>query len=255
MNEVKSLLQKSGSALKTFGQRLGQALTRLRQNLHRGWRRFLRRFTRWIDPKLEPYRSKPRPKAPATTDQTAPEPYTPASTAELLALLRRTPDSVLTDHERQNIIAAINFPTAKVSDLMLPRADITYVQEDETLGPLTLDRLYRSGFQHFPVQDATGKIIGVIHTAALNHLDTKSTPRAADLIDPELYYLRSDYTLAQALAAFLRTNCFFFLVIDRRSQIVGLLTYQMLIEYLLGTVPSDTFERDTDRAAVAKRQL
>ena len=29
----------------------------------------------------------------------------------------------------------------------------------------------------------------------------------------------------------------------------------MLIEYLLGTVPSDTFERDTDRAAVAKRQL
>ena len=254
MNEVKSLLRKSSDALKTFGQRLGQALTQLHQSLRRGWRRFLRRFTRWIDPKLEPYRSKPRLKAPVTTDQT-PEPYTPASTAELLALLHRTPDSVLTDRERQNIIAAINFPTAKVSDLMLPRADITYVKEDETLGPLTLDRLYHSGFQHFPVQDATGKIIGVIHTAALNHLDTKSTPRAADLIDPELYYLRSDYTLAQALAAFLRTNCFFFLVIDRRSQIVGLLTYQMLIEYLLGTVPSDTFERDTDRAAVAQRQL
>ena len=254
MNEVKSLLQKSGSTLKTFGQRLGQALTQLRQNLRRGWRRFLRRFTRWIDPKLEPYRSKPRSKAPATTDQT-PEPYTPVSTAELLALLRRTPDSVLTDRERQNIIAAINFPTAKVSDLMLPRADITYVKEDETLGPLTLDRLYHSGFQHFPVQNAAGKIIGVIHTAALNHLDTKSTPCTADLIDPELYYLRSDYTLAQALAAFLRTNCFFFLVIDRRSQIVGLLTYQMLIEYLLGTVPSDTFERDTDRDAVAQRHL
>ena len=261
MNQVKSLLQKFATTFKTLEQRLRQALTRLRQSLRRDWRKFLRRFTRWIDPKLEPYRSKPRTKSPAPEDTTknipedAPEPYTPTSTTDLLALLRRTPDFVLTDHERQNIIAAINFPTAKVSDLMLPRADITYVKEDETLGPLTLDRLYRSSFQHFPVQDATGKIIGVIHTAALNHLDTKSTPRAADLIDPELYYLRSDYTLAQALAAFLRTNCFFFLVINQRSQIVGLLTYQMLIEYLLGTVPSDTFDRDTDRAAVACRKL
>ena len=207
MNQVKSLLQKFATTFKTLEQRLRQALTRLRQSLRRSWRKFLRRFTRWIDPKLEPYRSKPRAKSPAPEDTTkntpeaTPEPYTPTSTTDLLALLRRTPDFVLTDHERQNIIAAINFPTAKVSDLMLPRADITYVKEDETLGPLTLDRLYRSSFQHFPVQDATGKIIGVIHTAALNHLDTKSTPRAADLIDPELYYLRSDYTLAQALAA------------------------------------------------------
>ena len=90
---------------------------------------------------------------------------------------------------------------------------------------------------------------------ALNHLDTKSTPRAADLVDPTLYYLRSDYTLSQALAAFLRTNCFFFLVLNRHDEIVGLLTYQMLIEYLLGTVPTDTFERDTDRTAVANRPL
>lgn len=251
MNAAKNLLPKIQTSLRTFARNLRTGLKHLGQRLRRAWRRFLRRFTRWIDPKLEPYRTKSKPTPPPSE----PPAYTPTSTADLLDLLRRTPDTILTDLERQNIIAAINFPHQKVADLMLPNSDITYVDADATLGPLVLDRLYRSGFQHFPVRDSAGHLIGAIHTAALNHLDTKSTPRAADLVDPTLYYLRSDYTLSQALAAFLRTNCFFFLVLNRHDEIVGLLTYQMLIEYLLGTVPTDTFERDTDRTAVANRSL
>jgi len=181
--------------------------------------------------------------------------YTPTTIEEFLAIMKRTPRSVLDRRERHVIATIMNFPNVKVSEIMLPPSAITYVNDDEVLGPLTLDRLYKSGYQHFPVIDERHRIIGLIHTTALNSLEIKQTSHAREILDPKVYYLREDYTLNQALAAFLRTNCYFFLVIDRFERIVGMLTYQMLIDYLLGETPSDKFDRDSDRLAVAKRKV
>lgn len=248
----------------------------------------LTRFARWSDPKLAPY----RPRRGAASDDFSPVPndnpsaYTnstnslekiepkpgqgpvetpvhkfpdeipvPHNTAEFLDLLRRTPRSVLSQRERHVIATIMSFPETHVSEIMLPQTAITYVDADEVLGPLTLDRLYRSGFQHFPVLDRDRRIIGLIHTTALNSLEVREASRALDIIDPKIYYLREDYTLSQALAAFLRTNCYFFLVIDRYERIVGILTYEALIDHLLGETPSDNFDRDSDRLAVAKRKF
>lgn len=222
-------------------------------------------FARWSDPKLEPYRT---PNSPKTTKKSAERPTekpdkpktseklpAPSTIEEFLDLMKRTPRSVLNQRERHVIATIMNFPNVRVSELMLPQSAITYVRDDDVLGPLTLDRLYRSGFQHFPVLDENHKIIGLIHTTALNSLEVRETSRASDIIDPKVYYLREDYTLNQALAAFLRTNCYFFLVVDRFERIVGILTYEMLIDYLLGESPTDNFDRDSDKLAVAKRKM
>lgn len=257
-------------------------LSHIKRYLKKFFRNFWRSFTIWIDPKLEKYRARRAKKlAPASANLTpaknpilteaksesknltpAPEKltpeeqiYTPTSTADFLALLKRTPRSVISQRERHVIATIMNFPTTLVSKLMLPPSAITYVKEEEVLGPLVLDRLYRSGFQHFPVIDKDHKIIGLIHTTALNSLEIKQTSRAREILDPKVYYLREDYTLNQALAAFLRTNCYFFLVIDRFERIVGMLTYEMIVDYLLGETPTDNFDRDSDRLAVAKRRL
>lgn len=228
---------------------------------------FLTGFTHWLDPKLQKYRTpKPANHTPAKTDQITEvnsstqkhtpthEEYTPNSTAEFLSLLKRTPRSVLSTRERHVIATIMNFPTVRVSEIMLPKTSITYVQANEVLGPLTLDRLYHSGFQHFPVLDHSRKIIGSVHTTSFNNLEIKETRRVEDILDPKIYYVREDYTLNQALAAFLRTNSHFFLVVDHYERIVGMLTYQMLVDYLLGETPSDNFDHDSDRLAVAKRK-
>lgn len=191
----------------------------------------------------------------AKTEQAPLDVPVPQTTTEFLDLMRRTPRTVLSQRERHVIATIMSFPETRVSEIMSPQSAITYVQSTEVLGPLTLDRLYRSGFQHFPVLNSDHQIIGVIHTTALNSLEIREASRALDIIDPKIYYLREDYTLNQALAAFLRTNCYFFLVIDRFERIVGILTYETLIDYLLGETPSDNFDRDHDRLAVAKRKL
>lgn len=259
-----NLLAQISSALRRFWKNLIKTLRKFKK-------RSLTSFTKWIDPKLMPYRKAAAPTeaytaAPqAITNDSAPSPKTtsdasepalraPQTVDEFFEILKATPRSVLSQRERHVIAAIMKFPEVRVSDLMLPESAITYVRATEILGPLTLDRLYRSGFQHFPVIDHNHKIIGLVHTTALNSLEIKQTSRAHEILDPKVYYLRDDYTLNQALAAFLRTNCYFFLVIDKYERVIGMLTYQMLVDYLLGETPSDDFTRDSDRLAVAKRR-
>ena len=208
---------------------------------------FMRKLTKRVDPILDKYREK---EAPAT-----PEPYVVKDVEDLIGVLRRCPTEVLNSKQRALIAASMSFAERTVAEIMMPRSEITFVYEHDFLGPLMLDKLYQSGSLHFPVLSSYGhQIIGLIHTNQLNSLEIKNTDRATKFIDKTVYYLRSDYTLDQAMAAFVRTNCFFFLVIDKNGQLVGLLTYQMLIAFLLGYVPHDDFDDDTSIAAVMKRK-
>lgn len=207
------------------------------------------KIARWLDPKLEPY----RPAPPPPPEPPKPAPYTPKNLMDLLGVIRRTPRTVLTDRERGVIAAAMSFSERRVTDIMLPKDKITFVHDKDFLGPLMLDKLYRSGFSHFPVVDFNGRLVGLLHTKSLNNLEIRDTDRAEKYLDPTVYYLRNDYTLEQALAAFLRTNCYFFMVVDRMGAIVGLLTYKMLAVYLFGYEPKDDFDRDTNLAAVIRR--
>lgn len=207
----------------------------------------MKQFLTWLALRLEKYLPpRPIPK---------PKPYAPQSEKELVALLRRAPKSVLSKRQREIIAAAMGFDKTSVAEIMLPRSEITFVREDEVLGPLVLDKLYKSGYAHFPVVDRRQHIIGVLHTQALNSLEIKETDQASKFLDSSIYYVRKDYSLEQALAAFLRTNCYFCLVLNREGQVVGLLTFESLVEFLLGGDISDDFTQDSDLGAVMRRQL
>ena len=195
------------------------------------------------------------PSSSSSSPELAPEesPSIPRTTDELVHLLQLTPTSVLSSRDRQIIAAAMSFSTFPVRRLMLPKSEMTFVKEDDVLGPLMLDQLYQSGFSHFPVLDRNGQISGVIATDSLNSLAIKHTDRAAKFIDRQIFYLRDDYTLEQAVAAFLRTSHPFFLVINHVGELVGQLTLEMLISHLLGQIPTDDFDQDSDRTAVQNR--
>ena len=207
---------------------------------------FMRKFTKWVDTKLEKYRE---PEEPEELP-----PYVVKDLEDFIGVLRRAPQDVLSGKDRALISACMSFKDRKVSEIMMPRAEITFVYEHDFLGPLMLDKLYKSGSSHFPVLSSDGhQVIGLISTEKLNSLEVKTTDRASKYIDEKVYYLRSDYTLEQAMAAFLRTNCFFFIVIDQSGSLVGMLTYKMLVAYLLGYLPKDDFYEDSNIAAVIKR--
>lgn len=208
----------------------------------------MKSVVKWLDPKLEKFRDPVEPEEQP--------PYVPSSLEDFIGVMKRTPKEYLSGKQRAVIASSMSFPGRTVSEIMMPKSEITFVYEHDFLGPLMLDKLYQSGSSHFPVLSSDGRqVIGVIHTDQLNSLEIKNTDRATKYLDKKVYYVRGDYTLEQAMSAFLRTNCFFFIVIDTQGQLVGLLTYKMLVAYLLGYLPHDDFLEDSSISAVMKRDV
>ena len=205
--------------------------------------KLMKKIVKSLDPKFEKYRPKKEKIA-----------YTPETKQELIELLARTPKQVLSKDEREVIAAAMSFSERPVSSVMLPKAKMTFVHENDFLGPLTLSNLYKSGFEHFPVIGASGRVTGLLHTKELNSLQIKETDRALKYLDENVYYIRNDHTLEMALAAFLRTNCHFFIVVDRSENPVGLITYEMVAQSMLGKPITDDFDEDLQLFAVARRE-
>lgn len=66
------------------------------------------RFVHWLDPKLERFRG-PKKK---------PEPYTPKNEKELVGVLQRTPETVLSAVQRVAIASAMSYQNIPVSKIM-----------------------------------------------------------------------------------------------------------------------------------------
>ena len=192
-------------------------------------------------------------KEPKEEEPEIPEIYLPETTEDLVWVLKKLPEDVLSSEDRARIMSSMTFNTRKVSEIMLPKEKITFVHVNDFMGPLTLDKLYKSGFSHFPVLGVDGKIAGILHTNSLNSLEVKETDRAASFLDENVCYMRENYTLMEAMAAFLRTNSYFFMVINDDEKIVGLITFKTVIEKLIGKIPEEDFSEDNDISLVAKR--
>lgn len=178
----------------------------------------------------------------------------PTTRAEILAVIKSAPYQVFPKDERRLMEAVLTLKERPMSEIMIPKNKIVYVDHNELLGPVALDRLYQSKMLHFPVRNAKKEVIGAIHTASLNSLEVKESFRAGEILDPNVYYLREDYTMAEALDTFMRNECYFCLVVNDYGKIVGMVNFSDLAAEIFGGADRDDFNRDDDPLAVAKRR-
>ena len=139
---------------------------------------------------------------------------------------------MLSKTDRARISAVMSFDDKIVADLMIPRSKMTFVKSSEVLGPLVLDKLYKSGFTHFPVVDGRERVIGILHTEALNALEIRDTDRADKYLDKAVCYLHATDSLVDAVSEVKRTGVPFFLVRDGSEGLVGCFTVNALLDYL-----------------------
>ena len=185
----------------------------------------LKKFVRWLDPKLDKYRHTNAPSRPPK--------YTPKSLEDFIGVLQRTPKSILSSRDRSRIAAIMSFDDRTVESIMVPKSKMIFVNSKEILGPLVLDKLYKSGFTNFPVVDNNDKVKGIIHTEALNTLEIKRADRAEKYLDKDVQYLHASDSLSHAVSEIERTNSYYFLVLDDHDSLAGFFTIQMLLDYLL----------------------
>ncbi len=201
------------------------------------------KFTAKIDPKLEKYRP-PKKKEP---------PFTPKTEEELIDVIKRTPKTLLDAQARNLLASAMAFDKMAVSVIMSPKREMEFLHETDFLGPLTFDKLYKSGATRFPILDQNDQVCGILNTDRVDPLAiTEETP-ITKYMSTDVYFVRTDYTLEMLLATFLRTESSYCIVIDREEKIKGYVTLDTLMYVLFSREISDSFDNDASAPAVAKR--
>lgn len=169
----------------------------------------------------------------------------------LLERQRQQEDSRFTHEELEIAIRALSFDEHLVADVMVPRKKIKTVRADDTVGPILIDELHKSGQARALVREkAKGPFVGTLRFSRLG-IDSKG--KVSDLMDPTVYYVHQNDTLAEALHAFFVTNHPVFIVIDNEEDYVGVISVEDILRQLVGHLPGDDFDQYADPAAVAAR--
>src|SRR5665213_487224 len=173
---------------------------------------------------------------------------------DLLDLMKRQqhqPGNRITDEELQIVSRALGFDDHQVSDLMIPRKHNKTVLAGDTIGPILIDEVHKSGQDYALVRESKkGPFVG---TLAFKRLDLQSSGKVSDIMEPTIYYLHEGDRLGQALHAFFVTNHPLFIVIDNLEDYIGVLTIENVLHELLGHIPGDDFDQYADPATVAAR--
>ena len=206
--------------------------------------KMMTRLTRFLDPRLEKYRPPKKEK-----------PYVPTSEEDLLGVIKRTPKRIFSDKARARFEGAMAFDDLTVKDLMYPKRKMRFLDYNDELNPVYVDKLYKSGVKCFPVLDNTKQVFGLFRIDRFDLSDVIDDSVLARHVDKNVIYAREDYTLDQMLRAFLRSGNNYCIVIDDNAAIVGYLTLERLIFVLCGEEFSlKDFLADSDPSAVIERK-
>lgn len=159
-------------------------------------------------------------------------------------------DNRITANELNFARHALQFEEKVVRDIMTPRRVVKMVKVEDSVGPVLMDELHKSGFSRFPVYE--GKQDDVVGTLYLRNLvEKKATGKVKDLMSKKVYYVNEEQNLGHVLNAFLRTKHHIFIVVSEFEEISGVITIEDVIEQLIGRKIVDEFDKYDDMRAVA----
>ncbi len=135
---------------------------------------------------------------------------------------------------KSRLQASLAFGESAASDIMLPRAEIETVDQSDTLGPVILDNLHKTGRTYFPVIDKNiDHVVGVLHLDKLVG-DMQKTHTAKKAMEPRADYVNETQPLNEVLETFLRTGQHLLIVVNKSKKTVGVIDFQTLLEKLVG---------------------
>lgn len=173
-----------------------------------------------------------------------------ASKDEFLHLLQSSRD-VLSADELVQIRRALHYKDILIKDVMMPRDDVATIDETDTIGPLLLDMLHKSGQTYFPViqDDSLDRVLGILWMTDLvpPRADVK---RLSDVTLRKAHYLYEGETIDVALHAFLRTRQHLFIVVNEFEETTGAVSIETILQQTIGRRITDGFDQYEDRRAV-----
>lgn len=175
---------------------------------------------------------------------------------DLVDLLQRQQvqaDNRIEAAELQIAEHALQFGDKFVSDIMIPRRAVDAISAHEPIGPILMTELHKSGHSRFPVyDDSKDNLVGILYLREVTA--TIKTGTVQDLMHADhIRFIHEDQPLTEALQAIIRTQRQMLIVVNSFEEYVGIVTFEDIIEQILGQAVVDEFDRYDDIRAVAAK--
>lgn len=147
---------------------------------------------------------------------------------------------------------ALTFSNKTVAEVMTPKRVMRSVLAEDSIGPILMEELHKSGHSRFPVRQKDGEdYVGVLYLRDL--VSAKSGGKVKDVMMDRVYFVHDESDLGEVLQAFIKTHRHLFLVVNSFEEIVGLITMEDVIEQILGKPILDEFDEYGSLRAVASK--
>ena len=144
------------------------------------------------------------------------------------------------ERRRMLLEQALEFPSRRVRQLMVPRADIAYL---DVLNPLQeiLDTVRREGYTRYPLcRDHLDEVIGIVHVRDLfANAETLRTSDDVARLAREPLFVPESATADRLLRLFQQRRLHMAIVVDEYGGTSGLATLEDVIEELAGEIQDE----------------
>jgi CBS domain containing-hemolysin-like protein len=179
--------------------------------------------------------------------------YEKEDLTDLLSKQKDQPDNRISLEDLELTHRALQFSDKHAGDIVQTRKSTLLVDSDDSIGPILLDQLHKSGQSTFLVyKDDEENIVGSL--LMRDAINAREGGRVFDLVRGDLCFVHEDYSLRQVLAAFQKTGHHTAVVINSFEEFVGIISLDRLVEELVGEAAVDTTENFENRSAVAAYQ-
>jgi CBS domain containing-hemolysin-like protein len=166
-------------------------------------------------------------------------------------------DNRIAEEDLRIAFGALTFGDMKISDHMIPRRVVKFVAATDSIGPLLMDELHKSGLSRFPVVSAPTKeanpdVIGTLYIKDL--IDHQDKGKVFDVMKKDASFINEDQTLREALNVILKTQHHLIIVVNNFEEISGIISLEDVMEQILGDKIVDETDKHEDLREVAAEE-
>jgi CBS domain containing-hemolysin-like protein len=176
--------------------------------------------------------------------------YEPADLLELLRRQARQPDNRISAAQFDTIAGALDFSDKTVGDIMTPRAKVKWVLASETIGPMVMNELHKTGQTRFAVvreisKAANPEVLGTLYLQdLLDHLEDKG--RIRELMHSPAIFINESQNLRQALNQFLQSGAMLLVVVNNFDEVSGVITLEDILQQIFGKLHAEVAQAEKE---------
>lgn len=165
-----------------------------------------------------------------------------------------TEKNMFTKEEKEIIEAALELHEVSVSEVMTPRRDIVALEKNITVSQ-ALEKLKGKEFSRVPVyEDNLDNIVGILYLKDIIFLKFEGKDEPISKYLKKAFFVPEFTPLLNVMRDFEKSKSHMAIVIDEHGTVVGLVTFQDILDFLVGDLPEDRNTKENNIIQLSKNK-